>query len=774
MPRETIEFSVTGATCAACTTGILGAIADHVVAKAATPPKGGRSLVRVTVDVSELSPLALTYNLLKDAISEIGFEPEAHYHAVGGAGMRAKPNTQWRVTQSIIAGVTALSWFIFHEPLVDDWEHSWPKKCGIPVVALILMGVTGNHFFRVHKKPDMNWLITLSAVSAWLYSVLIMMDRLRFSDNGSRELFFDSPFIMIAVLNISGLLKEKIDYRLSALTESNENALLSAMPTTATFCKKTAEAYFLSRETVNVSAVSKKDAVIVTTGERIPVDVWVQKGTVSVNEGIVTGDHARVVKQRGETVYAGSVVLEMDEKLFLEAQVTGGASVINRMVDATLFPKSEVNRLSLSHKLETVTRYFVWGILLTAGVTAGGWALAGQPFPFVMRAVMDVFFGACPCSFALSTPAALAIAYHKAYRHRFQIHNDNALTCLSKATTVVFDKTGTLTEPDMADLRLIDDYSEYTPSMIWQYAAALEAAFLETHTHPVASAIVRAASAYSHEITERIVSVVLTKNKGKLSHQGIIGKVNGAVMMIGTRAYLESNHMTVCSSVPETHDVLIAYNGKLRASTQVEDVLRSDAKETIQALQAKGIRCVMMTGSGTASSQALATQLGFDEAHIGMTPVDKAGAIQRLQEEAGGVVAFIGDGANDAAAASQADVSIAIDHRTALASTATIDVALNNQLAGLGILHQMASDTHGVITGNIRFSIGYNALAMLLAAVIFPAFQVDVPPYGFGIAMGLSSLAVVLNASRLGYSVHQDVPLDAVVAHTEHSPLMGR
>ncbi|MBI0583194.1 MAG: cation-translocating P-type ATPase [Methanomassiliicoccus sp.] len=479
------------------------------------------------------------------------------------------------------------------------------------------------------------------------------------------------------------------------------------------------------------------DTVIVRPGERIPVDGTVSHGTSYVDQAAVTGEPIPVGKSTGDEVFAGTI----NQNGSLEVQVGKPASetMLSKIicsVEEAQAQRTTYQRFSDSFAQYYTPAMFALGVIIA---TIPPLFFGGDWYTFVLRGLV-VFVVSCSCGLALSVPTAVVAAMANAARNGTVFKGGAYLEAVDKVKVMAFDKTGTLTigRPEVSDVLTYDGVTERE---LLDIASSLES----RSGHPLADAIVRRAKesqAFTghpledfQEIAGLGVSAVVNRKEYHVGNQRLQSS-NGVSMAEFQEAIegLESSGKTV---------VLVSSEGRLIGLIAIADGVRPGAKEALGRLRQAGVRTVMLTGDNERSARAIAAQVGADEYHSQLLPIDKVEMVKKLKERYE-AIAMVGDGINDAPAMAASDVGIAMGAAgTDVAIEAGDVVLMSDDLSKLGYLRELSSTAVTVIRQNIWFSL-INIVFMVGAALL-----------GYlGLVSGLllneaSAVLVILNAIRL-------------------------
>jgi len=490
--------------------------------------------------------------------------------------------------------------------------------------------------------------------------------------------------------------------------------------------------------TVPASALVAGDHIIVKGGEAVAADCVVVEGSTAVDLSLLTGESAPQRKTVGDAIPGGAVnaggpVVLRVEKPARESTLAGLLKLIERAGSA---------KPQIAQWADRTASWFVAALLLFAAASFGFWTWhdAARAWP-VAIAVLVV---SCPCALSLATPSALAAATDRLLGKGALVVQPHVLETLHRATHIVFDKTGTLTEgrPTVQGVDAIDGARIIG---ILRVAAALETG----SAHPIARAISAAADAHG-------AGAAGATGLQELAGQGMEGMVNGVRYRLGTAAYVAgiaggpvprlgpaatAGASDVTDSSPMT-TVWLGMQGRWLGRFRISDALRADARRTVEFFQRLGKEVVLLSGDQQALAESVAGQLGITEAVGDCLPDEKLAYVQALQAR-GGVIAMVGDGINDAAVLSAADVSFAMGSGATLAQVHADCVLLDARLPLLAETARSADKTMRVIRQNLAWATLYNIVAIPAAA-----FGV-LNPWLSGVGMAASSAIVVLNALRL-------------------------
>ncbi len=543
----------------------------------------------------------------------------------------------------------------------------------------------------------------------------------------SREfMFYDSAIMLAAFLSMGRYMEARAKGR----TGQAIKRLMGLQPRTASVITGEGE------KEIAVQDVQVGDIILVKPGERVPVDGQVTEGMSFVDESMITGEPIPVMKGPGDNVVGGT--LNQNSVIRFRALKVGRETVlaqIVRLVEEAQGSKPPVQRLA-----DSVVSYFIPVVLAIAlGVFAIWYFVVGNSLLFALTALISVLVIACPCALGLATPTAVTVGLGRGAELGILIKNGEALEVSQKITVVAFDKTGTLTRghPEVTDV---------VPAGTDEATLLRLAGSIETNSqHPLAKAIVRQARGLGIE-PEAVASFDTFGGKG------VSGKIDGHDVLGGSPRFILERGIACPEDVRKRVDalenegksvVVVARDDTVAGLIAIADVLKETTPRAIRSLKQMGLRVVMVTGDNARTAGAIGAQSGIQDVIAGVLPQDKASEIKRLQAS-GEVVAFVGDGINDAPALAQADVGIAIGSGTDVAIESGDIVLIKDDLLDAVAGIQLARKVMLRIKQNIFWAFAYNlALIPVASGVLYPFFHVTLKPEWAGLAMAMSSVTVV-------------------------------
>ena len=760
------SYPVAGMTCAACVhhvgaalrgvDGVLGASVNLATASAAV----------------EHLPGAVAAATLAQAVADAGYRLDTTATDAGSdAATSPNPNDARRREERALrtrlrfaaAGAVILVLGSFPAlPWTDGLLTLWWYPLLLWAIATPVQLWAAGPFYAAgwaglrRGQPNMHTLIALGTTVAYGYSAAAVIARLVGATGWlAGGLHFDMAAIIIALI----LLGRWLEARALGRTSDAIVRLMDLRPRTAHLIAADG-----TDSDVPVDQIEVGDTVLVRPGEQIPVDGIVQSGASAVDESSLTGESMPVDKAAGAAVYTGT--LNGTGAFTMTAARVGDDTALAQVI--RLVEEAQGSAAPVQRLADRVAAKFVPAVGLVAVAAAVVWLLLG-PAPaaqYAMLTLVAVFIIACPCALGLATPTAIIVGVGRGAERGILMRNAAALERAHSVNTVAVDKTGTLTNGQPAVVAVVTGDGIDDDTVI-RSAMALE----QFSEHPVGRAVMR----YG-----QLQGLTPSPATDFAAHQGagVTGQVDGQPVVVGNTNLLSQSGIAI-------DDALDAAAGRMAAQGQtplfvaqagdpagqtlgviaVADTVRPNAPAAVSALQAQGVRVVMLTGDRPEVAASVAAACGIDEYRAGLLPADKAAAVSALRA-AGRTVAMVGDGVNDAPALATADVGIAMGGG-ADAARESADIALmRDDLSAVATALRLSRATMRTVRQNLFWAFFYNALLIPVAAgALYPVFAAlgGVPPglaFFFGdagflnpilaaLAMAFSSVSVVGNSLRL-------------------------
>jgi len=538
-------------------------------------------------------------------------------------------------------------------------------------------------------------------------------------------LFYDTALILASFLMIGRYLEARAKGRTSEAIKK----LVGLQPKTAAVVRDNREIE------MPIEDVQIGDIVVVKPGEKIPVDGEVVDGESYVDESMITGEPIPVLKRKGDDVVGGT--LNKNSVIKFRATKIGRDTVLAQII--ILVESAQGSRPPVQRIADKAVSYFIPTVLTIAILSFVAWyVMLGNTLLFALTALISVLVIACPCALGLATPTAVTVGIGRGAELGVLIKNGEALEISEKLTTIVFDKTGTLTRGKTEVTDIIGSGIENRELL--RLVASVE----KNSQHPLAEAAVREAQAKGIELEE-------SEGFDTFGGKGVTAKIGRKEVLIGNRILFSDRNISYQNfeeKIVQLEEegktvILIALDNEIGGIIAIADTLKERTKDAIKEFKKMNRNVVMITGDNARTAHAIAKQIGIENVLAEVLPQDKANEVKKLQER-GEVVAFVGDGINDAPALAQADVGIAIGSGTDVAIESGEIVLIKDNLMDAVASVQLSKKVMSRIKQNLFWAFAYNAALIPVAAgILFPFFGITFKPELAGLAMALSSVTVV-------------------------------
>lgn len=737
-----LKFQVTGMTCAACSARV-EKVSSHVpgVEKAEVNLLAGTMVVTAKEDVSPAIIKAV-----QDAGYNAALQGDTPKKQEQAPADNALSEMKKRIIGSAICLVVLMYFTMGHMVGLPapHWYHGVENALvaallqltlTLPIVFLNRMYYTRGLKALWHRSPNMDSLIAVGSLAALLYGIAALYRMAWAMGHGyldivkeySENLYFESAATILTLITLGKFLET----RAKGKTGDAIRALMDLSPKTATVRRGD------SLEEIPVEKVQVGDVVVVRSGDSIPVDGTVISGRASVDQSALTGESVPVEKLPGDTVAAATVSQEgyLEFRADKVGEDTTLAQVI-RMVEEAGGSKAPIARLA-----DKIAGVFVPVVMTISSITFAVWMLLGYSLEFSLTNAISVLVISCPCALGLATPVAIMVGTGRGAQMGVLYKNAQALENLHHVDTVVLDKTGTLTtgRPAVTDI-LPGKAGE---QKLMEIAAALEC----RSEHPFAKAIMlrMGKNAYPEPTDFKT-----------LPGRGVSAVVNGVRCYGGNDRLMrelgvELPDLAFLTDQGKTPLHFASRDKEYFGTIAAADVLKNDSKSAVEAMLAKHLDVVMLTGDNRQTASAIAAKAGIKHVISDVLPTDKANAVKKLQAE-GHKVLMVGDGINDAPALVTADVGMAIGAGTDIAMESADVVLMNSSLSAVSSAISLSKATIRNIKENLFWAFFYNTLGIPIAAgLLYLPFGLRLSPMLGAAAMSVSSVFVVTNALRLRF-----------------------
>jgi Cu+-exporting ATPase len=638
------------------------------------------------------------------------------------------------------------------------WGHHWMLPAGWQfLLATPVQFGLGARFYRgtwhaiKSRSAGMDVLVALGTTAGWALSTWLWW---RAAPGEHVALYYEGSAVVITLV----LLGKWLESRAKVQTTAAIRALQALRPERAHLIT------VMGEEEVPAAELLVGDHVSVRPGERFAADGRVLEGSTQVDESMLTGESMPVMKSPGARVTGGSV--NGEGRVVVEVTAVGTESVLSRII--RLVEDAQAAKAPLQRLVDQVSAVFVPVVLVLSVLTGVAWVGWGADVPTALIHAVAVMVIACPCALGLATPVAIMAGTGVAARRGILIRDAQALELAHRVDTVAFDKTGTLTrgQPQLTHWQSLSAGHDVVHEQV------LAASLMSGSEHPLARAVM--AFVHAQGVTPQVATNVIA-----VAGHGTQGEVHGRRLVLGSLSWMQGLH----AAAPISADPSVVVNREPQAATSeptwvsaaqglmtqghtvsllaeqqdpglvvlavlaFADKPKPEAREALHALRARGLRLLMISGDNRGAALAMGQRLGLsdDEVLAPVLPGDKAAQVVRLREQ-GRVVAFVGDGINDAPALAAADVGMAMAN-----PEGGTDVAMNT--AGITLMRgdvrlvadalEVSDRTVRKIRQNLFWAFAYNAAGIPLAALGY------LSPVVAGAAMALSSVSVMANALLL-------------------------
>jgi Cu+-exporting ATPase len=735
---EQIDLSISGMTCSSCVA---------TVERSLNKVPGARATVNLATETAHiLVPEGTGSKTLIEAVSKAGYSAKLRTDEMESFSQSRRLG--FRVLLSALLTIPVVVFSMWHQLhyRIDEFILQQLENFNLPAplysptgwlvigltapVVLIIAWPIHRAALRNLAHPTMDNLISLGSLSAFGWSIYA-------NSTGAGDIYAEVAASVVTFIVLGRYLESRAKKRAGSTLAH----LLSLNPKEVTILRGNEEVR------APIQNLQIGELCVVRPGDRIPTDGVIVEGVSTIDNSLLTGESLPIDVAPGTEVIAGAI--NKNGRIVIQARRVGNDTELARITKMVLTAQGE--KAPIQKLADRISSVFVPIVMLLSIATLATWLALGNPLQDSIRAAVALLVIACPCALGLATPVALLVATGKGASQGIVLRKTSSLEIAPKITTVVFDKTGTLTTGVMKVQNItIPDLGKDSAGVTTHELLMAVHALENESSHPIASAI-------TQHLSQQGIARKKISDFVDTPGQGVAARVTFGdrqmPVLIGTP---ESIRRATISLHPEIESAisaarlrgnsiaLVAVDGIASAVFEVGDSLRSDAAETIAAFHSRQIETWLITGDNEAAAHQIAIEVGIPTKNVIAlaSPERKISKIKELRSS-GEKVLMIGDGINDAAAISEADLSMALGTGTDTAIASADITLLRPQLASAILALNLSKNTLRIVRANLGWAFIYNVIGIPIAALGLLS-----PMYAGG-AMAASSLFVVLNSLRL-------------------------
>lgn len=605
----------------------------------------------------------------------------------------------------------------------------------IPIIILNFSYFTSGYHKLFTLKPNMDSLISIGATASILYGIYatIMIGISLYNNDMDivskfhESLYFESAGTILTLITVGKYLESRSKKK---TTETLEK-ILALTPKTA-FVVRNNEEVEIPQEEICIN-----DIIIIKVGMNVPVDGVIIEGNGSLNESIITGESLPIDKSLNDLVIAGSTNLSGYFKM--KATSVCGETTVDQILD--LVEEASSSKAPISRLADKISAIFVPVVIGIATISSIIWLIAGN-FDMALNTFISVLVISCPCALGLATPVAIMVSTGKAAENGILVRSAECLELSHKINKIFLDKTGTITKGEMT-VQVVNNLVSKEEFLKNIYITE------SLSTHPLSVAVVKYCNLFEIK-KENADSIEIIPGKGlKAFKNSDIYYAGNIELLNSLNINIEYNEEINNLSKEGKTVIFFVKNNEYLGYVGISDEIRPTSSLVIERLNKLGVEPIMITGDNKDTAECIAKTVGIKKVYAKVSPKDKADIISENMSESS-VVAFVGDGVNDAIALTTSNIGIAIGAGSDVAISSADVILPSNDLTEVVILIELSKKTISNIKLNLFWAFFYNSIGILIATGIFePLFGLKLNPMIAALAMSFSSFSVVINALRL-------------------------
>jgi heavy metal translocating P-type ATPase len=737
------KYAVIGMTCSACQANVERKVKN-------LPGVNNVSVNLITNSMTlDLDLKTGSKDEIIKSVQDIGYDAKLVNDAAPTSTSNKEISVKTRLIISIMFSVPLIyiaMGNMFEWPLpVFFMAMEQPMSVALTQLLLVIPVLYFNqvYFYRGFKglakgASNMDTLLAIGATAAILYSLFAIFMIAYGYEIGEHtiyhkyvmELYFEVPAAILTLVTLG----KYIEHQAKDKTTNAIKRLTALLPKNVTV-----EINGIA-QLIPIQDVKVGDLVIAKPGDSLAVDGIVIEGNSSLDQSLITGESVPVPISSSSKVVAGAI--NVDGLIKYQATKVGDDTTLSKIIE--LVEVAASSKAPISKLADQISAVFVPIVIVISALSFVVWLLVGASINLALEFAIAVLVISCPCALGLATPVAIMVATGKSAENGALIKSAEALEIAHEVKSVILDKTGTITAGQLKVVKVIDLTVNKNLGSI---AATIEQGF----SHPIAKAI----NSFDKSLSN--AKVTDFKNYPGL---GVSAKLDGKEFLLGNKKLLEEqkisfkdfNEVESASSV-----VYVAEDNKLVGAIYLEDVIKESSISAIAAIKSLGLKTIMLTGDNKAVALKIAKEAGVDEVEYELMPQDKDKIVAKIQAQ-GHKVMMVGDGINDAPALMRADVGVAIGAGTDIAIESSDVILARSDLNDVYSIIKLSKKTIANIKQNLFWAFIYNLVGIPLAAgAFYVLLGWKLNPIYAAFAMSVSSISVVLNASRLKFFKNERV-----------------